>query len=66
MKSTQQKHTRRKQANRRLQACLRLALKTLKKRDRLSIILIIDPYEYDLHRLSTFFLFFKTSLNASI
>ena len=49
MKSTKQKHTRRKQANRRLQACLRLALKTLKKRDRLSIILIIDPYEYDLH-----------------
>ena len=49
MKSTQQQHTRKKQANRRLQAYVRLTPKTLRKRDRLSIILIIDSYEYDLY-----------------
>jgi len=31
------------------QACLVLRIKNLKKIDRSSIILIIDPYEYDLH-----------------
>jgi len=31
------------------QACLVLRMKNLKKIDRSSIILIIDPYEYDLY-----------------